>query len=329
MSRSRRRFISNKPYELCFRAREGIPFPPNDVLNLIVESAIARTQRDYKVDLCHLIWMGNHVHMIIVALDARQCVAFYAELQKALNESLKRLLGIEFLHLWETRPMAAQVADADKMVERIAYLYANPARAHLVDSISQYPGVSSYREFKQNVSSGIESSATKMVPWIRPCKIKLLGTRSLTSAQARSIVKALRDEAKTRHALIYKPNAWMRCFGIKEEEIEIYNKRILAHIESAESLSRQERHGKGFGVIGTTKLQEGIILKPHTPKKKSRRIFFLASTKELRLEILEAFREFDARCCACYEAWLVGDFSLSWPPGAFRPPMSVLANAIA
>ena len=103
MSRRRRMIKSKSCYELCFRAREGLPLVAYKVIRLIIGSAIARTQRDEKVILCHDIWNGSHPHIIVVTRDSEQCTKFYGEVQKRITDSLKRLLDLDYLDLWGCR----------------------------------------------------------------------------------------------------------------------------------------------------------------------------------------------------------------------------------
>ena len=101
MGRNRRRIISGRAYEVCFRARQGLPLVTNHLMNLIINSVIARKQHDTKVIICHDIWNGSHAHMLLVALDAKNFFNFIGEVQKEITEIIKRLLGLDQLHLWE------------------------------------------------------------------------------------------------------------------------------------------------------------------------------------------------------------------------------------
>lgn len=125
MPRRRRRIKSKGCYELCFRAREGLPLVAYDLIELIIGSAVSRTQRDDKVTLCHDLWNGSHAHIIVVTKDSSQCTRFYGEIQKRITDSIKRLLGLHYLDLWEGTAMVAEIADEEAAIERIAYLYAN------------------------------------------------------------------------------------------------------------------------------------------------------------------------------------------------------------
>jgi hypothetical protein len=144
MGRNRRRIISGRPYEVCFRAKEGLPFVTNQLMNLVINCVLARKQHDNKVHICHDIWNGSHAHLLLVALDAANFFKFLGEVQKEVTEIIKRLLGINQLNLWEGTPTVIDVLDVDAAINRIAYFYANPAQDDLVSSIEKFPGVSSW-----------------------------------------------------------------------------------------------------------------------------------------------------------------------------------------
>lgn len=116
----------------------GLPFVCPLYIQRILEGIVARVQRDMKVVINHLIWMANHAHIIIEAKDTEQCKRFYGEAPKQLTEAVKRLLGLEHLCLWRSNETSVvHSGDKEAVMRRFAYLYANPARADLVDSIHQ------------------------------------------------------------------------------------------------------------------------------------------------------------------------------------------------
>ena len=328
MPRRRRRITSKKCYELCFRAREGLPLVAYGVMRLLLGSIVARTQRDDKVVLCHDLWNGSHCHMIIVALDSEMCTRFYGEVQKRITDAIKRLLGLKFLDLWEGNPMVAEIADLDAAIDRISYIYANPAQDNLVDQISEFPGFSSWREFKSNTTH-LVASTTEEFPWIRLPSIPALESRVLSRGEDARLAKQLRSENKVIHALVRNPNAWMRCFGVRSdaEAVEI-NSRILQNLELREEAARQKRKTEKRSVLGAERLKSQPIMKPHVPKKKDRKVFLLCSIKELRIKLIEEFKSFCEQCSECFRRWKARDFSGEWPNGAFRPPLPPIVNLL-
>ena len=106
------------------------------------------------------------------------------------------------------------------------------------------------------------------------------------------------------------------------------NQRIKAQVLSFEAKAREERLREGRCVIGKEALKRQAILKPHTPKKRERRVFVISSIKELRIAFIEMHNAICDKCAECYTKWRRGDTSTSWPPGTFRPPLGVMASAL-
>ena len=237
----------------------------------------------------------------------------------------QRLLGLDHLLLWEGCPMTALVGDLQTAKNRVAYFLANPSRADLVDKIEEYPGLNTFHTLSL---SQLDDVSTKEVPWVQQPSIPHLSSSSLSAATERALVEELTETASIRHTLTFTPNAWMKAFGVRDEEVEGVNAEILADLRRREAEYRRERIEQGRGILGAERLVRQEILKAHTPKKKSRRIFFLASTAELRQQLLYEYRCFVAECRRCYEKAKAG-IIVHWPEGAFRPQMPPLSNAVA
>ena len=329
MARRRRYFESGGLYEVTIRARAGLPFPCRESLSLLIKSALARTQRDLKVRIVHFIWMGNHAHILVICSDAVQLTRFYGELQKKLTDYMKRLLDLNYLDLWEGSPSIIRIADLEAAKERVAYFYANPARANLVDSIDKYPGYSSFKAFL-NTSNTLLNRHTEKIPWIRCPTISKAPTRNLSVCQDQHLRQKLLKSAKTSHRLTIFPNLWMSCFGISTtEEIREVNKEIYQRLRDLEAAARESRQQKGFKPFGANVLSKQPLMLSHTPKKYSRRIFVIARNKEIRVNYIRFVQSICEQCKECYERWKRLDFSFTWPPGTFPPPLPMTANALA
>lgn len=328
MGRRRRLIRSKRVVEVILRVKTGLPFTALVAMQLLIESALARAQRDKKVILCHYLWMGNHVHMLLVSLCPEGTVNFYQELQKKLADSLKRLLGRHRLSMWEGDPVVAEVLDVEGAIGRIAYLYANPARADLVDTVSAYPGVSTWSVF-ENAPNSVEAISSKSAPWIRLPTIRPLSSRSLSERQDAALAARFRAGATRSHALEVHPNAWMKVFKIKgAERIEEINQRIRKLIEVNEQTARELRACSGKKLVGPEQLRRQEIFRPHEPKKRERRIFVIASDVEERMAYIEHHDRISKQCRELYLRMRQGDYSGAWPPGTFRPPLGVIACAL-
>lgn len=329
MPARRRQVLSGQLYELEIRARTGLPFACLRSIRLLLASAMARTQRDSKVTICHFLWMSNHLHLLFIAKDAEACAQFYAELMKKITDYMKRLLGLRALELWEPGgPVLSRILDLESALDRVAYLYANPSRADLEDSVSAYPGYSSWTAF--SAAPEIDCHIER-IPWIRQPAISRLPSRIIDDRQDQLITEKLRRSSKIFHELGLHPNAIYSVFGIdqKQEMLQL-NQAILAEIEEREAQYAATRKNLGKKVKGAHALKRQPIMKDHTPKKdgSERKILFHTSSKALALQFLEQFSHFCEHCRDAYHAWRHGNYLATWPPGAFRPPLRPVANAL-
>jgi hypothetical protein len=297
-------------------------------IELIIQHAVARAQRDDKVYLCHDIWNGSHAHLLVVTKDAQQCKQFYCEVQKKITDALKRLLGMSYLSLWEGRVTLALIGGLDKGIERVAYFYANPAQDDLETCIERFVRYTSFSDFLATKEKGILDKTSIEVPYIRLPSIPKVRSAALSPSTDRGIVRLLKIRNKQSHSLTRYPNIWMRSFGVEESDVPAINKRILEELRGKEKRAALRREKEGKKVMGRAKLSSQPILKEHAPKKKSRKIFYLDSVKERRIAYLKEFKDFCAHCTYCYQQWLLGDFSVAWPPGAFKPPLPPSQNFI-
>jgi REP element-mobilizing transposase RayT len=326
MSRTRRYFRSGRPYELDIRVKSGLPFACLEIIKLLLESAIARAQRDGKVKICHMLWMGNHLHLLMIIFDAEQCVHFYQEIQKKITESMKRLLGYERLNLWEGDPILAQIYSVERTIERLGYFYANPAEANLVETIDEYPGLSSWQDFL-SAPLEVDSKVSRDVPWIRLPTIQELPSLSLTDKQDKEICDTLRSKNKKSHELAVYPYAWTKCFGETINPAAI-KERLIASVRDKEQIARARRSADGVSLLGAARLKREPIMKAHTPSPRERRIFMLADTPAERVSGIAEMRAFVERCNECYRLARNGHPNPPWPPGAVRPYLRPVANAI-
>lgn len=326
--RSRRMYRSHRLYEICFRANLGLPLAPRPLINLIIQSSIARTQRDDKVQICSQVWMGNHPHLIVCSLDVENFKLFYEELKKRITDCIKRLVGRKHLSIWDGSTTAAEILDVDAAVGRFKYGFLNPARAGLVDSIEEYPGVNSWEEFKA-ADASVNACVETEVPWIRLTSIPRLSSANPSKREEQRVIKAILEANKHMHKLKIYPFAWLKVFGITEpQEIEIRRQQVLFSVREVEQELRIERARLGKRTIGRERLMSQGITWNHTPAKKERRISFISSIKELRTRFLEEFSYFCDRCRECLKKLRLGFTDIDWPLGAFRPAIRPLANPI-
>ena len=326
MPHSRRYFESNRAYSICFRVRKGLPFVATEYMRKLLGGIMARTQRDQKVTLCHDLWMTNHVHLFVVARDPLMLANFYAEIQKKVTDALKGLLGKSSLRLWEGRAVVAAILDPETAINQIAYIYSNPSKANLVESIKHYPGFNSYEDFI-HISSNLDSTVEHSECWVTAKHMPRLSMPSMRKQRDLAFTSKLKRLGRIQK-LVREPNAWMKCFGMEDSaQIAETNQRILDRIGMNESEYAVKRQDEGKFVIGERALRTQSILSEHTPPKTERRIFVISSVKKLRNQFIQGFKELCTRCRECYFNALSGLYR-EWPPGVFRPSLAHIASAL-
>jgi hypothetical protein len=118
-----------------------LPLPPTEVTNQLLTGILARTQRDEKVTLCNFVEMNNHTHQHCIPDEPEQHAKFYMEYQKKVTDTVRRLTKRSRLQLWEKRPSVMKIAELEDAIQRLVYIFLNPAKAGLENSIDCYPGL--------------------------------------------------------------------------------------------------------------------------------------------------------------------------------------------
>lgn len=113
---------------------------------------VAEAAQRYGVQVHALCVMSNHLHMVIT--DTRgNYPAFLCQVHKLIAKTMNAHWG-RWENLWSSEQTSVvELTDAASVLDKIAYTLANPASAHLVASIDEWPGASSWgaldgREFE-------------------------------------------------------------------------------------------------------------------------------------------------------------------------------------
>jgi hypothetical protein len=135
-----------------------------------------------------------------------------------------------------------------------------------------------------------------------------------------TMAKRLRENKRTiEYDLVIQPFAWLKIYGVTNPtEIEAIRRRIITTVYEEESALAKRRHDDGMSVIGAEKLKRQKYLRPHTPKKKERRIFVICADDELRPKIIATHKETARKHKKCSEN-LRNGIPQEWPPGTFIP----------
>ncbi len=320
MGRDIRVVRENTLYEIVPRSREGLPLPPTDTTNQILTGILARTQRDNKVTLCNFVEMNSHTHQQVIPDDPLKKVKFYMEYQKKVTDSVRKLTKLKCLQLWERRPSVFFMADLEDAIKRIIYLFLNPAKAGLVASIDDYPGLNTWHAFKACAAS-VDAEVAMQAYWTPVSVLETLpDSNRLSPTNDREMARRLREtEGTVEYQLVIKPLAWLGVYGVTDpKRIEAIRQRIIHAVYAGESALAKERLEQGKPILGAERLKQQQYLRPHTPKKKERRIFVICGNDVVRPQIIAAHKDISVRHRRCYQLLKEG-LPHEWPPGTFIP----------
>lgn len=124
------------------RCREGrrllMPLPP---IKALMQWRLAQAMVRHAVRLYAVVQMGNHIHLLCAA-PRRNLSAFMSFFLGYLARDINRILGRRGDGVFR-RHSQVHVLDDEAALERVSYILGNPALAHLVETIDDWPGLSS------------------------------------------------------------------------------------------------------------------------------------------------------------------------------------------
>ena len=315
MPNPRKFFAKDSVYFITTSTETGLPFIPNLIINTILRGIIARAQLLYGQQMCHFVLMANHLHLILLVTNPETVSDLIGYIKAKSAIAINSLLGRSKQTVWCDGFDSPVMLDADAVIDKIVYTYRNPAKARLVDSISQYPGISSWNAFTKG-------EKPKRVRWIRPSTITKLPSTDMTHTEQIQYLSNLHRSNKAHYKLTFTPNAWIPLFPeLREESVEVINDKILARLKAQE-----EELAKEAPAMGAVKLQNQPLDKEHTRTKQSRRTFCLGSVKEKRIRFISWFKAVSAKAGEVINNMIYKNLHEPLPPGFFAPGKGLHAN---
>jgi REP element-mobilizing transposase RayT len=321
MPRNRKVLLNKKVVFLTTSVEEGLPFAPNPLINMIICSALARAQYLHPVCICHYLFESNHLHLILIVDNPDDVAGFMERFKTETAHAINKLLGRKKKTIWCDSYDSPMLLTPETVIQKIVYLYTNPTKDNLEDSIDRYPGLSSWRAFRGGKSS-------RECPRIRRDELFPLASTNMTLSQYQGLARRLKNKSRSSHTFRVCPDAWMEAFGIEGSEIKQINESIFLQVREKEAEYRELRSAEGGTVIGSTKLMLQPIDTAYTPCREGRKMWVLSTDKDLRKECITWIKSLVDEARRVYGLWKEGDFSCPFPPGLFPPSMPKLANCI-
>jgi len=317
---SRKFFVYGDVLMISSRTEEGLPFPPNDLINSLTLGILARAQELYPIQICHYVFLANHFHLIVRVINPDDVPRFVGYLKGEMAHTVNRLLGRRRKTIFNREYDSPKFLTPEDVKKYIKYLYLNPATSNLESSISKYPGLNSWSVF----SGGKRIIHAKKVS---RREIKPLPTSSLSITESSKLSAYYVAEAKGRSCLLQiTPDAWAESF--EYFDIDRMNQEIKEDIQREEERLTEKRKAENKQVIGATSLKRMSMEKEHKPEKFGKRMTVICSDLMLRIEYLSFYKQLCLEAQEIYRKWKRGLTKLAMPPGMFPPATPILAWAI-
>ncbi|MCC6933721.1 MAG: transposase [Deltaproteobacteria bacterium] len=246
--------------------KDNLPFIPNILINAILASIIARAQFLYGQQIIGFCFMANHLHMMIKINIPDTASRFIGYIKFESAKAVNQLLGRESHNVWCSGFDSPKVVTYDTVIEKLNYIYLNPVKARLVNSIEEYPGLSSWEAFSQG-------QICKEVTWIKVSSITKLRTTKMSIVEQKMELNKLMSCNDKKYNFKISPNAWLECYPeIKHQKPHNVIKKMINQIKKAEEEYKKDKP-KIFGVL---RLQTQEINAEYKSKNKEEEPHLLA-----------------------------------------------------
>jgi hypothetical protein len=252
--------------------------------------------------------------MLAVINSSEDVSSFVGYIKQETSAMINRICGVRQNTIWTDSFDNVTILTPDKVIDRIKYIYKNPAKAHLVRSIGDYPGVSSWNMFR----SGIHKARHL---WLKRSGFYQINNLHALSESAQSkIITKMAGDNPNYHTFELEPDAWMDSFPeFNHINREVFNQNFIKEILTEE---REIAHENG--VMGRERLKIQPINKEFKSKKYGKKMFCMSSNIELRVRYITLFKSVSRQAYEAYKLIKQGICNVMFPPGTMLPGGRIL-----
>ena len=316
MPRLRKAIFNNKVYFLTLSVREGIMLPANDLVKFVLKSAMLKALKHHPITISHFIVNGTHIHKIVRVYNPEDIPGYMERFKTESAHYLNNLIGRNQRAVWCEGYDSPMLLQPEDVIEKIIYLYTNPVKDGLINSIEHYPGLSSWQSYKNRKSF---------------IKGQLISRDDVYEVEQdkgdeyfRKKRKLLSKSAGKERVVKIDPDDWMKAFGNLDRKET--NDRMFELINHREEEIRNKFKEEKRNFMGLARLvNQGIDLS-YIPKREGKKMWCISFDVELRITYINFLKELTKQARDVYLRWCEGDITKRMPEGMFAPRMPVLAN---
>jgi putative transposase len=282
-----RQVIPGSDYMLTRRCSERRFFlRPDRKTNNAFVYCLALAARRARVDVLFVVALSNHYHAGLHDPDGNFPVFaehFHALLARCQNAHLGRFEGF-----WSSDPTSVvRLVEAEDVLDKMVYAYANPAAADLVETSDEWPGVNS---LQASLRGGV-LAASRPEHFFR------------ADGQQPELVSL--PIVRPHHFSEHDPAEWSDLLG--------------SRLAIAEAEHRERRRACGKSVLGRAAV---LAQNPFDSPRDAETHFGIsprvaAKKKWARIEALQRSAEFVQRYKAALRAWMAGAVGVVFPFGTY------------
>ena len=317
MPRLRKAIFNRQVHFITASVEEGIMLPANPLVKQLILSAMARAYKHHPIEICHYIVNGTHIHMIVIVNNPQDIPGFMERFKTESAHYLNRLLGRRKRTIWCDSYDSPALLTAADVIKKIVYLYTNPVKDGLIDSINHYPGLSSWENYQKSKNTII----TSLLSRDDIQKVPQDSGWTIFNNMKNLLLRAAKRKAK----LVLNPNGWLRAFNNENETFaEEANTEINQKIKEQEELQAKEKSS----FMGKTKLENQGIRLDYQSNRSGKKMWCICSDIPYRIRYILYIKSLCEEAKAVFEKYIQGDFSLPYPPGLFPPRLPLLCNLV-
>ena len=320
MSRPPRILVPHTVVMLTSRVQQGLPFVCTPLMELILWSALAVAQSLYPLKVIAFVIMGNHIHIIVLIEDPTSVESFMERFKCETGHAVNRLLGRRQVTVWCQGYDSPAILTLDDLVEKLAYVYATPVRAHRAASIRAYQGVSSWGMFTTEQS-------LRKVKRIRRTFVTPISTEIRPYAALLHEASIVEQQATETLSFTLSPDAWTTAFP-KQATPHDLKDRVIQRVKEIEREMAMIRDRNNITLPSDIDVISQPIDIPYSPKKFGRRMWCICRDISLRIAFIQFIKELRAKAREVRLQWLQGDRSRPFPTGLFPPSQPILSNIL-
>lgn len=305
-----------------FTVEQGLLLLCNPLCIAIVKSCLAAAQELFPLRICHLLVEATHLHILLVVHNPDDIPKFIRHFKADTAHFINKILGRRKRTVWEDGYDSPRVLSLERSMSAITYLYADPAKDNLVNSIDEYPGFSTWEMYR---SGRLDWSCKRLRrPMFRELPQDMHNLEGYSAESQR-----LYTETSEMVNFKLEPNAWIEAFGytdtISQDRI---NQRLYDRVRRLEQRALRVRARNNRSVLGHHNLTHQVFDLSYNPSRRGRRSICLSDRREQRLRYESKIKQVRHEARRVYGEWRGGNKAENYPPGLYPPSMPKLANVV-